>query len=116
MQFVNYNYLGVTTQEMNVTHTANDYFTLPNCTATKDNYYVREGRFFETWDADAVGAVLRPAYETGTMISIRFATGGLYQTARNYLIDEGRIVDYCNGLTTLTYVEDTEQNVLSFRF
>lgn len=64
-RFINYNYFGVTTQEISMTHVPNDYFVLPVCNAVEDNYYVRENRFFSEWNPDAVGALCREGYERG---------------------------------------------------
>lgn len=116
-RFVNYNYFGVTSEQIGVTHQANDYFVLPECWATADNYYVREGKYFTEWNPDAVGAILRTAY-TGNSgaVSIRFANAELYDRMHQYLIEEEHIVDYCSGITQVTYVEDVKQNVLTFNF
>ena len=116
-RFINYNYFGVTSGEIALTHTANDYFVLPDCTAQADNYYVRENRYFAEWNPDAVGALLREGYETGdTAVSVRFSTLELYDQYLQYFIREEHIADYCTGITSLYYVEDALQRVLIFRF
>jgi len=117
MRFVNYNYFGVTTEELLRTHAPDDTFVLPNCAASGNNYYVREGKFFSDWNPDAVGALCRESYERReTAVSVKFASGELYRRARQYLIEEGHITDYCSGITSLYYVEDEVQNVLTFSF
>lgn len=116
-RFINYSFLGVTTEDMKMTHTANDNFILPECTATQDNYFVRENLYFTEWDPDAVGNLCRAGYESGdTVVSVKFSTAELWETARWYFIDELHISDYCAGITSLYYVEDERQNVLIFRF
>lgn len=115
-RFVNYNYFGVTSEEIMRTHTANDYFVLPECTAMENNYYVREGRYLDSWNPDAVGALCRNAYSGGGAVSVKFATAELYQQYRQYFISEEHIADYCSGISSLYYVEDTQQNVLTFSF
>lgn len=116
-RFINYNYFGVTTEEISVTHTPNDYFVLPDCTARADNYYIRENRYFSEWDPDAVGALCKAGYEAGNAtVSVKFASRELYQQTEQYFIGEKHIADYCAGITSLYYVEDTSQNVLTFRF
>lgn len=116
-RFINYNYFGVTTEEISLTHTPNSYFVLPDCTAVQDNYYVREHRYFSEWNPDTVGALCKAGYETGnTTVSVKFSSWELYRQARQYFIEEKHITDYCAGITSLYYVEDTRQNVLTFRF
>lgn len=116
-RFVNYNYFGVTSQDIALTHTANDNFVLPDCTAQTNNYYVRENRYFSEWDPDAVGALLKEGYETGdTAVSLRFSTMELYDQYLQYMIREEHIADYCTGITSVYYVEDALQRVLIFRF
>lgn len=116
-RFVNYNYFGVTTEEISVTHTPNDYFVLPDCTANADNYYVKENRYFSEWNPDAIGALCAEGYETGSVaVSVKFAAPELLEKACQYFIDEQHIADYCAGISSLYYVEDEQQNVFIFRF
>lgn len=116
-RFINYNYFGVTSEELMRTHSANDYFALPYCTAVTDNYYVREGKYFSEWTPDAVGTICRETYEAGQgAVSVKFSTSGLFGQMKQYFIDEEHIADYCSGISSLYYVEDTKQNVLTFNF
>lgn len=116
-RFINYSYFGVTSKEIAVTHQADDTFLLPECTATEDNYYVREGRYFTEFLPDEVGMVLKEAYDGGVdTVSIKFSSGELYTRLHQYLIEDRHISDYCKGISSLYYVEDTAQNVLTFRF
>jgi hypothetical protein len=116
-RFINYNYFGVTSEQIELTHVANDVFALPECNATADNYYVREGKYFTEWNPDAVGAILQAVYEGDKgAVSVRFASAELYDRMHEYLIEEEHITDYCSGISRLTYVEDATQQVLTFRF
>ena len=116
-RFINYNYFGITTEELLVTHTPSDDFALPECTATMDNYYIRENRYFATWEPDAIGALCREGYESGNaVVPVKFATEELYLQTKQYFIEEQHILDYCSGIKTLYYVEDAKQKVLIFRF
>lgn len=84
------------------------------CQAVKDNYYVHENLYFDTWDADSIGNVYRAAYEQGDgFCSVRFADRELYEQAFAYFITDQKIVHYCKGLTSLYYLEDSDQNVLT---
>lgn len=50
----NYGYLCVSTEDMNRSRVADSYQQLPNCTATADNYYVRENRILLTPDLNEI--------------------------------------------------------------
>lgn len=116
-RFINYNYFGVTTEEISVTHRADGTYVLPDCTAWADNYYVRENQYFSEWNPEAVGALCKEGYESGdSTVSVKFSSEELYQQNRQYFIGEQHITDYCIGLTSLYYLEDTQQRVLTFRF
>ena len=115
--FINYNYFAVTTGELQKTHQPNDDIIVPVCQAVKDNYYVHENLYFDTWDADNIGNVYRTAYEQGDgFCSVRFADRELYEQAFSYFITDQKIVHYCKGLTSLYYLEDSDQNVLTIKF
>lgn len=116
-RFINYNYFGVTTWDLMQTHQPNDSFALPECTAVEDNYYIREGKYFSEWNPDAVGSLYKEAYEAGNAaVSVRFANQELYDRYRAWFIGEKHIADYCSGISTLYYVEDRAQNVLTLSF
>ena len=115
--YIDYNYFAVTTEELQKTHQPNDDIIVPVCQAVKDNYYVHENLYFDTWDADSIGNVYRAAYEQGDgFCSVRFADRELYEQAFAYFITKQKIVHYCKGLTSLYYLEDSDQNVLTIKF
>lgn len=115
--FVNYAYFGITSKEMGMTHQANDYVTLPDCTANQDNYYIREGKYVSEWKEETIGALYRSAYEGGLeMVSLKFASKELFEKTKSYFIDEQHISDYCKGLTSIYYVKDQNLNILTISF
>ena len=115
--FINYNYFGVTTAEISKTHQADGTLLLPECTATADNYYVREGKYITEWEPEVIGQIYGAAYRNGAVTEeIRFSDISLYDQAKAYLIDEQHIRDYCEGITGLSYIEDRDQNVLILKF
>ena len=115
--FINYNYFGVTTAEISKTHQADGTLLLPECTATADNYYVREGKYITEWEPEVIGQIYGAAYRNGAVTEeIRFSDTSLYDQAKAYLIDEQHIRDYCEGITGLSYIEDRDQNVLILKF
>lgn len=116
-KYVNYNYLAVTSDEIGRTHLPDDTFPLPNCTSTDNNYFIRENRYFAQWDPGAVGAVLREAWDAGAeSVAVKFSTPQIYGEALNYFIKEQHIAEYCEGISSIYYLEDKELYVLTFRF
>lgn len=115
--FINYNYFGVTSEEIGKTHQADGTVPLPDCTATEDNYYVREGKYISAWEPDTVGQIYGTAYVNGAVTeAVRFSDASLYEQAKEYFIGEQHIRDYCEGITGLSYIEDKDQNVLILKF
>lgn len=115
---INYSYLGVSDNDTAFmeNHIPLDYIPMPECTATKDNYYVHEGLYFDSWDKGAVGSVIRRAYDAGdSTVSLKFATDELYDQAFSYIIDQDHWADYCN-VKRITYVDQFDTNVLMLDF
>lgn len=116
-KYVNYNYLGMTSEEISISHQAKTAFALPECIAVEDNYYVHEGRCFSAWDPDEIGELYAKAWQEGEKrVSVKFSTQELYEKALNFFIKEKEIVDYCDGITTMYYIEDKEQRILTISF
>lgn len=116
-RYVNYGYFCVTSEEIAASHNADHFIRLPESAAVQNNYYVREGKYFSEWDADAVGNVLKASYDAGdAAVSVKFSQEELYRQAKQYFMDEGHIGDYCAGLRDLCYMEDVQQRILTVYF
>lgn len=113
---INYDYLCVTTEQMEQTHTFDNVVELPDCTATDANYYVREGAYFEEWDEEKVAAVFDESYRKGeAYVTLKCAGASVYQQMRGILIGDQEIFRYldCQG-GSVSYVENEKQYSLSF--
>ena len=116
-KLINYAYLGMTTQELLQTHTPDGAIPVPECTATADNYYRREGLYVETWDPDAVGGIFREGWSQGKgMATVRLADSALYEKTVDYFIRDRRLSDYCGRIGTVHYVEMPEMGILTLQF
>lgn len=116
-KFVNYNYLAMTTEELLLTHSPSEEVELPECGGLEQNYYVREGKYFDTWVPDQIGQVFRSAWEQGQKsVSIKCATKELYAQTMDYYIQQQKIHEYCAGLEQLYYIENETLNVLTISF
>lgn len=113
---INYDYLCVTTEQMEQTHTFDNVVELPDCTATDANYYVREGVCFEEWDEERIERIFEDSYRRGdTYVTLKCTGPGVYRKMRKTLIEDQGIFRYldCQG-GSVSYVENEKQYSLSF--
>lgn len=113
---INYDYLCVTTEQMEQTHTFDNVVKLPVCTSIEANYYVREGVYFEEWDEEKVAGIFADSYQRGeAYVTLKCASETVYQKLRKTLIEEQEIFHYldCQG-SSVSYVENEKQYSLSF--
>lgn len=112
-QYIDYDYFGATTEMISDTHQADERIALPECTATSDNYFIHEGKYVEDWDPDQVGGIIAQAYQDGnSQVQIKFANADLYEQALQYFLEDYHLSDYCEGLNSVQYMENPDNNVL----
>lgn len=120
VKYVEYDYLNITTAEMQKDHTPQVKFPLPNCTAVKNNYYVKEKRYFNSLDArniDAIGALIQKSYDKGEgNVSVKFSGSALCSQAKQYFLTDYHIGDYCSGLDSVYYKTNTKFNIFVIIF
>lgn len=114
--FIDYNYMAMTTEEMQMGHVPDENLELPECTAVMNNYYIREGTYMEEWNPQQMGAILSQAWAEGRVVTLRFSDDTLKKQAFRYFIEEGYIADYCDGITQINYIEDNMWKEISFCF
>lgn len=113
---INYDYLCVTTAQMEQTHTFDNVVEMPLCTATEANYYVREGFYIEEWDEDRIEGIFADSYRRGdSYVTFKCAGSAVYQKMRGALIEEQGIFRFldCQG-GSVSYVDNEKQYSLSF--
>lgn len=113
---INYDYLCVTTKQLERTHTLDDKELIPTCIAVADNYYVREGLYFTEIDKDTLARVFEKAYENGkTYVTIKCASEEIYDEMLAYLIEQQGIFEYLNNETgAVSYADNRQQRSLNF--
>jgi len=62
---INYDYLCITTKQLLRTHRIESYVPLPDCIDYKDNYYVREGALFSSYDQTQMQELFTHSFEQG---------------------------------------------------
>ena len=113
---INYDYLCVTTQELLRTHCIESVVAMPECTATQANYYVREGVYFTSYDAEQMQSIFDRAWESGrTEITLKCADEECYREICRVLIDEQEIFSYMpENSSTIAYAQNGKQLSLTF--
>lgn len=112
----NYSFFCVTTEEILKTHTIANVVELPQCFAKENNYYVKEGYYFESLDTEKLSGIFKNAYaqEKG-YVEIKCMDKAVYDEIYVYLIEEQHIFDYLEtGKDTVSYYDGEELLLLEF--
>lgn len=114
---VNYAYLAMTTAELTRTHSLGMSIEMPQCVSTADNYFVKKGLYFQSFDPNAIGSVFAESYKRGDEeISIKLADASLYSQVSQYFFDDQHISQYCQGLSTIYYLMDENVYVITVQW
>lgn len=113
---INYDYLCVTTRQIESTHTIDNVVAPPFCSAMDANFYVREGVYFTQWDEEKIEGAFLHSYERGdTYVTLKCADPFVYQKMREKLIQEQGIFHYLDCPDgAVSYAENEKQYSLSF--
>ena len=113
---INYDYLCVPTEQMNLTHTPDNVVELPECDSMDDNYYVREGLYFTEWNREQIERIFKKAYEQGSAyVTLKCESYDVYEQMWESLIEDQEIFRYLDSPDGLvSYAEDEKQFSMSF--
>ena len=113
---INYDYLGVTTEQLNRTHTLNNVVQLPLCESMDCNYYVQEGTYLTSSDEETLKQLFEKKIgQEQLYITLKCADEAVYVELKKLLIEEQKIFGYLhqsNG--SVAYSDNDEQLSLSF--
>ena len=117
LKHINYAYLNFTSEELLKTHIIDPDLYVPECTATADNYFVREGLLFTEWNEEGIGIALSNGYYNDqSMVSVKLGSPELYDRVKQYFIGDGHLADYCEGLESITYMDSPDTCVLTVEY
>lgn len=113
---INYDYLCVTTEQMEMTHTQENVVEMPECTSMDANFYVREGVYFTDFDEEKIEKIFTESYERGdTYVTLKCDGPDIYRKMQETLIGEQGVFRYLNCPDkAVSYVENEKQYSLSF--
>lgn len=113
---INYDYLCVTTEQMELTHTQENVVEMPECTSMDANFYVREGVYFTDFDEEKIEKIFADSYERGdTYVTLKCEGPDIYRKMQETLIGQQEVFRYLNCPDkAVSYVENEKQYSLSF--
>ena len=113
---INYDYLCVTTKQLEKTHMIDSIVPFPECTSMDANYYVMEGAYFTDYEETAVADFFERGYaDAKTDVTLKCADEEVFSLFKQHLIEEQEIFNYLDtGGGSVAYVVDTEQLSLTF--
>lgn len=115
---VNYDYLCVTTRQLLRTHILSPDVPMPECTATRDNYYVREGCLLSSCEKTALQQAFDRAVSTGRQeISFKCTDEEIFLQLLEHLIEQKEVFSYLGqDYHTLHYARNERQLSITFWF
>ncbi len=103
---VNYDYFLINDTEISRSHIAGNEALLPRCDSLKDNYYVREGAYFESLDKAKLEELFKRAYGEGReTVSFKCSDEEVYVQMHRYLLEEQHIFDHIRDQNTASYAD-----------
>ena len=114
---ISYDYLNITEEALSHTHMRTEPVTVPPCTATRDNFYVRENAFFDEYNREQFRELVdRMLADGGKCIALRCGNSDCFSDMKKILIEEQEIFEYIpkNLGLSLAYTVDEVQYSMTF--
>lgn len=113
---INYDYFLVTTSEIAKTHSFEDLVALPACDSIEDNYYVREGLYFEQYNRQQLENIFdSEAVKQEDYVTLKCADSQVYREMLSEMIDERQIFGIIkNNGGAISYASNEELCTISF--
>ncbi len=113
---ISYDYLCVTTDRLLKTHQIDNVVDLPECNSLDNNYYVREGAYFTSYDDAVLRDFFENSMESGkTEVTVQCADKAVFDLFIQELITNQKIFRFLNSPGgTVAYIEDPEKFSMTF--
>ncbi len=112
---INYDYLLVPYREISLTHALEVPVDMPDCTSLNDNYYVKEGLYFLSYNTDQLRAAFDNAMARGEQtVTIKCSDEVVYKQVYTELIDNQHIFDFIRNNRDVAYSYNPTANKLVF--
>lgn len=87
-QQIQYDYLCCNEEELFRTHELDGEVPMPSCTSLQDNYYVREGCYYQRFDKERMRKQLNTEISAGKEVSVfKFSGKAAYEESREILLN-----------------------------
>lgn len=108
---MNYDYLGVTTSQLLLTHRIDNVVPMPVCESMRDNYYVREGAYFTEIDTDQLQRLFDAAIQMEKpLVTLKCSNRQLYEQMKEYLLTKQNVFSYLDAKDgVLAYYDSSDQ-------
>lgn len=112
---INYDYFLVTTDEITRTHSLEKVVELPLCLAVEDNYFVREGLYFDSYDEARLALVLgSDTTKSAGYVTLKCSSDS-YPVMVQSLIDDQKIFDFVDRQgASIAYTFNETLRTISF--
>lgn len=106
---INYDYLNITTVELQKTHIIDNYTALPLCNSTANNYYVKEGMYFTSVDEKQLSVLFTMALkDDNKYATIKCSNINVYKEMGQYLFEDQNVFYYLSDKNTSLTVYKNE--------
>ncbi len=113
---INYDYLCVTTEQIEKTHQIDESIPMPLCRASDANYYQMEHAYFTGYDREHIKELFAKAYEQGAeLVTLKCSDSTAYEEVKRMLLTAQEVFDFMeNSGKSIAYSENDEQLSISF--
>ena len=113
---INYDYFLVTTDEITRTHSIEKVVSIPVCSALAENYFVREGLYFDSYDAEKLALIFdSDAVTSAGSVTLKCNSDETYASMVQNLITEQKIFDFIDKRgASIAYTFNETQRTISF--
>ncbi len=114
---VSYDYLCITTERLLRTHKLTEPEKMPECKATRDNYYVRERAFFTEYNEEQIAELVDKRIAEGSSdIALQCSSEECYREMQEALLERQEIFTYLAGSGIQSFVYSCNDSQLTLTF